>query len=287
LSAPGRVVDDPIEIVYVSLPGDVPAVSHPRALIIAGERSEVRLIETFLSADRERHFTNAVAEIVAGPGAVVEHARVGLENARAYHLGGTHVELARDSRYLSHVVALGGELVRHDVVAVLAGEGSHAALNGVTVAGGDALVDHHTELDHAAPHGSSHQVYKHVLADRVRGVFNGRIRVRPGAQKPHAKQTNRPLLLSADAAIHTKPELEIFANDVRCTHGATVGRINEEQWFYLRARGIGWGEARRMLIRAFAAEAVDRIGSAAIRERIEQAIAARLEQLDRGEAVPS
>jgi Fe-S cluster assembly protein SufD len=246
----------------------------------------VRVVETFVSLDQERHFTNAVTEIVVGPGAVVNHYRLELENRHAYHLGGTHAHLHRSSTFSSHAIVAGGEIVRNDVVAVLAGEGADCTLNGVYLADGGALVDNHTEIDHAVPHCTSHEVYRGILGGHARGVFNGKIRVRPDAQKTDAKQTNKTLLLSDEAQINTKPELEIFANDVKCTHGATVGRLSDEQWFYLRARGIGRDQARAILVRAFAGDVVDTIGHPGIRARVERLLASRLTEMDVGGARP-
>jgi Fe-S cluster assembly protein SufD len=164
---------------------------------------------------------------------------------------------------------VGGVLVRNDIVAVLNGEGVECALNGLYVADAERLVDHHTTIDHARPHCGSREVYKGILGDRARGVFNGKIVVRPDAQKTDAKQTNRALLLSEEAVINTKPQLEIFANDVKCTHGAAVGQIDDEALFYLRSRGLSDAEARQLLIQAFAADVLDRLPLEAVRAGVE------------------
>jgi Fe-S cluster assembly protein SufD len=276
---PSAVVEEPIHLVFVSTAEPAPSVSHPRALVLVGENSQVRIVETFLGLDDDRYFTNAVSEIVTGPGAVVEHYRLQREGRRAFHMGSTCLQLGRNTAFTSHAVALGGEIVRHDVVATLAAEGSECVLNGVYLAGGESLVANHTEIDHAMPHCSSREVYKGILAGKARGVFNGKIRVRPDAQKTDAKQTNKTLLLSDEAQINTKPQLEILANDVKCTHGATVGQLNEEALFYLRTRGIGLEDARSLLIQAFTGEVVERMALAKVRGQVEQWLAARLAEL--------
>jgi Fe-S cluster assembly protein SufD len=272
------VVEEPIHLVFVSTTEAAPTFSHPRALVLVGENSQARIVETFLGPD-EQYFTNAVSEIVAGPGAVVDHYRLQREGPRAFHMGSTCLHLGRSTSVTSHAVALGGEIARHDVVATLAAAGSECVLNGIYLAGGRSLVANHTEIDHAMPHCSSREVYKGILAGQARGVFNGKIRVRPDAQKTDAKQTNKTLLLSDEAQINTKPQLEILANDVKCTHGATVGQLNEEALFYLRARGIGLEEARNLLIRAFTGEVIERMALASAREQVERLIAARLAEL--------
>jgi Fe-S cluster assembly protein SufD len=186
------------------------------------------------------------------------------------------VRMARSSTFSSHSLAMGGALVRNDVVTILAGEGADCTLNGLYLATGRQLVDNHTTIDHAMPHCGSHEVYKGILGDRGRAVFNGKIIVRPDAQKTDAKQTNRALLLSDEAQINTKPQLEIFANDVRCTHGATIGQLDDDAIFYLRSRGIGLAEARQVLIHAFASDILNRIKIEPLRRHLEHALSARL-----------
>jgi Fe-S cluster assembly protein SufD len=187
-----------------------------------------------------------------------------------------HVRAGRGARFTSHSFSLGGSLVRNDVVAVLDGEGADCVLNGLYVADAERHVDNHTTIDHARPHCSSPQVYKGILADQSRAVFNGKIIVRKDAQKTDAKQTSKALLLSEDARINTKPQLEIFANDVKCTHGAAVGQLDDEAVFYLRSRGLSHAEARRLLIDAFTGEVLGRVRLEAIRADIEQTLAAQL-----------
>jgi Fe-S cluster assembly protein SufD len=273
--APRTVVDQPIQIVFLSS-GAARTASFPRALVLAGEASQVRLIETFATLGGEASLTDAVTELVAGPGSVVEHYRLQRESARAYHVGLTQIRVRRSASVASHNAALGGLIARHDATVVLADEGAEATLNGVYVADGHSLVDNHTEVDHAMPHGTSRELFKGILGGRARAVFNGRIKVRPGAQKTDAKQTNKTLLLSNEAQVNTTPQLEILANDVRCTHGATVGQLSADALFYLRARGIGREEARGMLVRAFAGEVLDRMTVSPVRELLDRTIAERL-----------
>jgi Fe-S cluster assembly protein SufD len=253
--------------------------------VVLGRNSQARVVETFAAIGPSRGFTNAVTEVVVGDGAVLDHYRLQREPLSAFHVGHTQFQLGRSSRSSSHAVAFGGLIARHDAVAVLGDEGADCTLNGLYLAGGDQLIDNHTEIDHARPHGTSHELYKGILGGRARGVFNGRIRVRPDAQKTDAKQTNKALLLSDEAQVNTKPQLEIFANDVRCTHGATVGQLSQDALFYLRTRGIGLDEAKSLLVRAFAADVTSRIALEPVRAELDRLLAARLPAL-LGEAVP-
>ncbi len=279
--SPGCVVQEPIEILFLATTAGGPTVSHPRVLVVAGEHSQVAVVEGYAGRAGERYFTNAVSEIVAGEGAVVSHYRAQRESRSAFHVSATHARLARGGRLASFSATFGGALTRNDVTAVLAAEGCDCTLDGLYVAGGTSLVDNHTIIDHAEPHGTSHEVYKGIVDGRARGVFNGKIVVRPDAQKTDAKQTNKTLLLSDEAQIDTKPQLEIFANDVKCTHGATVGQLNADALFYLRARGIGEAEARAMLVRAFASDVVNRVGSEPVREQLEAWLGEELDAMAR------
>jgi Fe-S cluster assembly protein SufD len=274
--AENTVVEQAVQLVFLSTLTPAPAVSHPRVLVILGRNSQARVVETFAAIGPARGFTNAVTEIVVGDGAVLDHCRVQRESVSAFHIGHTQVQLGRSSRSSSHSVALGGLIARHDVVAVLGDEGADCTLNGLYLADGAQLIDNHTEIDHATPHGTSHELYKGILNGRARGVFNGRIRVRLDAQKTDAKQTNKTLLLSDDAQVNTKPQLEIFANDVKCTHGATVGQLSEEALFYLRTRGIGLDDARSLLVRAFATDVTSRIALEPLRAELDRRLSARL-----------
>jgi Fe-S cluster assembly protein SufD len=271
--APNAVVDQPIQVVFLVTDEAAPIVAYPRVLLLAGRNSHGVLVESFAGPAGARAFTSAVTEIVVGDGAVVGHYRVQREGDGAFHVGHTQVHLGRSASATSHAVALGARLSRHDTVAVLAGEGADCTLNGFYLVDGDRLVDHHTEIDHAVPHGTSHELYKGILDGRARAVFNGRIRVRPDAQKTDAKQTNKTLLLSDSAQVNTTPQLEIFANDVKCTHGATVGQLSDEALFYLRTRGIGADEARGLLVRAFAGDVTGRMALEPLRDRIDRSLA--------------
>jgi Fe-S cluster assembly protein SufD len=274
--AAGTVVEQPIQIVFLSVPGAAPTSSWPRALILIGSNSHARIIETFAGVGPGRGLTTAVTEVVAADGAVVDHYRLQRESDAAFHIGQTVFHLGRSSSSSSHVASFGGRISRHDALAVLADEGVDCTLNGLYVADGDQVVDHHTEIDHAKPHGTSHEMYKGILGGRAHGVFNGRIRVRADAQKTDARQTNKTLLLTDEAQVNTKPQLEIFANDVKCTHGATVGQLSDEALFYLRARGIGREDARAMLIRAFASDVTSRMALEPVRVEVERLMAERL-----------
>jgi Fe-S cluster assembly protein SufD len=274
--APHAIVETPIEVVFASVAEGKPTVSHPRLLVVAGEASQARILERYVG--RGVTFSNAVTEVWLGASAVIDHYKVQEESAEAFHIAGMYLHGARNGTFSSHSIAFGGSLVRNDVVAVLDGEGIDCTLNGLYVGRGAQLIDNHTTIDHAQPHCGSHEVYKGILGDRSRAVFNGKIVVRPDAQKTDAKQTNKALLLSDDAQINTKPELEIFANDVKCTHGAAIGQLDDDAIFYLRSRGLGYDEARALLIHAFAEDILNRIKIAPLREHLEAALAARLPQ---------
>ena len=270
------VVERPIHIHIASDAGSEPTVSHPRVFVSAGENSQVTIIESYGGPEGQRYFTNAVTEVLAAPGAIVHHVKVQRESQKAFHVAGTFAKLARGAVFASHNISLGGGIVRNDISAVLDGEGGEATLNGLYLADGDRLVDTHTVIDHAKSHCPSHELYKGVLGGKARAVFNGKIFVRQDAQKTNAKQTNKALLLSDDAQINTKPQLEIFADDVKCTHGAAIGQLDEDALFYLRARGISRIAARDLLIRAFAGEVLEQVRPAAIHGRLEALMLAAL-----------
>jgi Fe-S cluster assembly protein SufD len=279
------VLERPIHVLFVSAPdpSEPRAVVHPRLLVLAGRNSQLRLVESYVHLEGEQAgparawLTNAVSEIALEDGAVVDHYRIQRERRDGFHVSAAQVQLAHSSTFSSHAFTFGGGLVRQDVNVVLAGEGADCTLNGLYLADGTRLVDNHTFIDHARPHCTSHELFKGVLGDRARAVFNGKILVRPDAQKTDAKQTNKTLLLSDDAQINTKPQLEIYANDVKCTHGATVGQLSEDALFYLQARGIGRDAARQMLIRAFAGDITGRVRIDAVREALDGWMLAMLE----------
>ncbi len=274
----GAIVDQPLHLVFVGAPGAsaTPMMANVRALIVASNKSQVRIVETYVGAGSGGYFTNAVTELFAGEGAVVDHYKVQQENIDAFHVASMHVYAARSANVSSHSFSLGGRIVRNDVSAHLDGEGAECTLNGLYLADGDRLVDNHTAIDHAKAHCPSHEVYKGILGGKARAVFNGKIVVRQDAQKTDAKQTNRALLLSDGASINTKPQLEIFADDVKCTHGAAIGQLDDDAIFYLRARGLTYFEARDMLIHAFAGEILDRVKIEPLRVALETELYAQL-----------
>ena len=284
----GAIVERPIHLLFLTTPqvrlkpDTASVMTHPRVLVILGANSQASIVETYAGPAGTGYFTNAVSEIVVGDNAVLSHVKLQYEGVDAFHIGGTHVHVQRRGSYVSNAVNLGGGLVRNDIAVVLGGEGVDCTLNGLYCADADRLVDNHTTIDHANPHCDSREIYKGILAGRARGVFNGKIIVRPDAQKTDAKQTNRALLLSEDARINTTPQLEIFANDVKCTHGAAVGQLDEEALFYLRSRGLSDVDARHLLIRGFAADVVNRMPIDAVRSSVERRL---YQQLSR--ALPS
>jgi Fe-S cluster assembly protein SufD len=258
----------PIHLLFVSTADGRPTMAHPRVLVVAGESSQVSIVERYVGPRSDRYFTNAVTEVVVSDNASVDHYKLQEESRHGYHIGTMQVIAKRNSRFQSHSVSFGGSLVRNEVIAVLDGEGIDCTLNGLYLGDGRRLVDNHTTIDHAKPHCGSREVYKGILSDHARAVFNGKIIVRPDAQKTDAKQTNKALLLSEDAQVNTKPQLEIFANDVKCTHGAAVGQMDDEAIFYLRARGLSLDEARSLLIQAFADDVLNRMPLEALRAHV-------------------
>jgi len=260
----GAVVKQPIRIDYV---GRDAAHAAPRTLVVVGADAHCSVVESYSGTGS--YFTNAVTEIVAGDRSVVDHYKVQREGAGAFHISTTQAQLGRAANFSTHSISLGGELVRNDVNVVMS-EGTEATVNGLYIVNGTQHVDNHTSIDHAKPHGTSHELYKGILDGRASAVFNGRILVRKGAQKTDSKQTNKNLVLSDDAVIDTKPELQILADDVRCTHGATIGQLDGESLFYLQSRGIGKEQARRLLTYAFAQDVIDRIRIPDLRQQLEK-----------------
>lgn len=270
----GAVVDEPILVVFVSLPEGEPSVAHPRVLIVAGQRSRMAVVESYIAADGAAgYFTNAVTEVILGAEASVEHCKLQWESVDAFHVATLVATQGRGSKLACHSVSVGGALVRNDAVARLDGEGADCLLNGLYLAAGAQHVDNHTVIDHVGAHSTSLETYKGVLGGTSHGVFSGRIVVRPEAQQIVARQTNKNLLLSEDAVVNTKPQLEINANDVKCYHGATVGMLDDDALFYLRSRGLEREAARAMLIQGFMSDVVAGIGIASVRERLEAAVA--------------
>jgi Fe-S cluster assembly protein SufD len=233
------------------------------------------VIETYASLDGASHLTSAITDVVLEAGARLEHYRLGRESDTAFHFGATRARLARDSHYASHAVTLGARLARHELDAVLEAEGAECLLNGLYATRGQQHVDNHTRIEHRAPHGTSREWYKGVLDERSRAVFSGRIVVHPQAQHTDAEQANHHLLLSREAEADSRPQLEIYANDVKCAHGATAGRLDETALFYLRSRGLNEATARGLLVYAFAAEVLARMRHAPLRQALQRQFASR------------
>ena len=263
-------VTRPIHILFVTDAAAARAMTHPRNLVIVERNATATVIETYASATDSVYFTNAVTEVTLGDGALLRHYKMQREAPRAYHVGTIEVEQRRDSHYVSFSLATGAELSRTNVCTTLDGEGSGVTLNGLYMLDGEQHCDHQTEIVHAQPNTFSRQLYKGILDGRSHGVFNGKVYVRPIAQKTDGKQTNNTLLLSDTAHVDTKPQLEIFADDVKCTHGATVGQIDQAALFYLKSRGIDNALARRLLTYAFAADVLETIEVDAVREGLER-----------------
>lgn len=272
----GAVLERPLHLVFVSTAADEPTASHPRNLILAGANSQSRIVETYVGWSPEVYLTNSVTEIVLEDGAVLDHSRVQLESEKAFHVATVAAHQSRSSNWISRSVSLGAGLARIDIGTVLDAEGAECRLDGLYLARGRQHVDHHTAIDHARPYCTSREFYKGILDGRSKAVFNGKIVVRPDAQKTDARQANRNLILSDDTSVNSKPELQIFANDVKCAHGATVGQIERDALFYLRSRGIPADAARALLTYAFATEILDEVGFEPLRAHLARLVAARL-----------
>ncbi|MGH7177620.1 MAG: Fe-S cluster assembly protein SufD [Tepidisphaeraceae bacterium] len=269
------VLEKPIHVMFVSVAGKEPMVAHPRVLVVADDNSQATIVKSFVSTAAGVYFDNAVTEIVVGHNARIDHNKLQQDSPDAFHVSTMQVRLARSSRFISHAATIGGKLTRNDLNVVLAGEGADATLNGLVIIGGDQHCDNHTLLDHAAPNCPSHELYKHVLNGKSSGVFKGKILVRKIAQKTDSKQTSKSLLLSDDAVMNSQPALEIYADDVKCTHGSTTGPVDEEQVFYMRSRGVSLDAARHLMTYAFAADVTRRIKVEPVRRRVESIMAAQ------------
>jgi Fe-S cluster assembly protein SufD len=278
--ADGVTLEHPVQLLFVAASDRPGATAQTRNLILAGRCSALKVVETYASLTGAPHVTNTVTELVLGPEARLEHCRLQNQNQKSFHIATVQAVQEKDSHWLSHSIASGARVARNQIQTLLNAPGAEAILNGLYLGRDEQLIDHHTVVDHAKPNCESHEFYHGILADRSHGVFNGKIFVRQDAQKTNAKQTNRNLVLSENAVIDTKPQLEIFADDVKCTHGATVGQLNDEALFYLRSRGIGAAQARRMLIRAFAADVVERISIEPVREQLEQLLTDRFQKVE-------
>ncbi|MDH4064830.1 MAG: Fe-S cluster assembly protein SufD [Acidobacteriota bacterium] len=273
----GALIETPIHIVIITGgPGKI--MTHPRVLLVAGAGSQSNVAVSVLTGPGDARFTNAVLEASLAEQAIVDCCLDERGTEGTYLVSDLHVTGDRDSTFRLRTVTMGGRLVRNDATAVLAGQGAHVDIDGCYLADGNSLVDNHTTIDHAQPHCTSHELYKGILDGKARAVFNGRIIVRLDAQKTDSKQTNRALLLSDDATINSNPQLEIFADDVKCTHGAAVGQLDEEALFYLRARGLNEKDARDMLIHAYAGEVLQRIAIPQLRAQLERELFVQLDR---------
>jgi Fe-S cluster assembly protein SufD len=263
-------VDQPIHLLFISDAMAARGVMYPRNLIVVDRNAKATVLETYASTGEAHYFTNAVTEVAIGDGATLNHVKLQRESQRAFHVGTIDVRQARDSHYVSFSFGVGGSLSRSNVYTLLGGEGCGATLNGLYMLDGDQHMDHQTRIEHAEPSCYSREVYKGVLDGTSHGVFNGKVYVQPVAQKTDGKQTNNTLLLSDKAQVDTKPQLEIFADDVKCTHGATIGRLDETALFYMKSRGVNREFARRLLTYAFAADVIETIEVEAVREGLEK-----------------
>lgn len=273
----GLALEHPVHLIFASSASGRAAATHARALVVIEEGARACIIEEHLTLESPGvAFMNFAAEAFVGDGAGLAWHRFQREGERALHVSRLEASLGRDSRFVGHAVSLGGALVRNDLRVLLDGEGADCALNGLYLARGRQHVDNHAVVDHAKPHGASRALYKGVLDGKARAVFNGLVWVRPQAQKTDAQVYNKNLLLSEDGLVNTKPEFKIFANDVQCKHGGTIGQLSQEALFYLRSRALGAEEARRLLIHAFASEMVERIKVPALRDALSETLHQRL-----------
>ncbi len=276
----GEVLTRPLHLLFLSTENSEPVMSWPRNLIVMGANSQATIIESYASVSRQAYLTGAVSEIVVSDYAVLEHYKVQQEGLKGWHLATTHFRLGRSSTATSQNISLGGGFVRNDTVAELMGEGGDLTLNGLYLTRGTQFVDNHMRVEHVAPSCHSYELYKGILEEKSRAVFSGLIHVHPGAQKTDGKQANRNLILSPEALVNTNPQLLIFADDVKCTHGSTVGQLDKDAVFYLRSRGIGEDAARSLLIYAFASEFVEKIRFEPLRRDLEEFLFTRLPKGD-------
>jgi Fe-S cluster assembly protein SufD len=277
----GGAVEQPIQLLFISLPADTPTMTHPRNLIVVEDEGQASIVEEYVSLGIESPtFSNAVTEMVAGGNSTVMHMMIERSNLQSYNFSTLRIEQARNANVTSHSLLFGGGLVRNNVHPVLAGEGGECLINGLFIGSARQHLDNYMLVEHRSPYCTSRQFYNGILEGTAHGVFHGRIIVHKDAQKTNAKQINRNLLLSDDSQLNTNPQLEIYADDVKCTHGATVGQIETDALFYLRSRGIDERDARRLLLQAFAGECVDRMKAGPLRDYVEAIVQARLLSLD-------
>jgi len=272
----GVALEEPVYLLFVTTAAAEGRMIHPRNLIVLDREAAATVVETHVALEPSHHFTNAVTETVMGDGARGRYYRVQRESGGAFHMATSQSHQGRDSTFTSLSVAFGAGLSRHDVGGVLGGTGGQLILNGLSVLTGRQHVDYHTTIDHSQPHCESHELFNGIFGDHARGVFTGRIVVRPGAQQTDSKQTNNNVLLSRDARADSQPQLEIYADDVKCTHGATIGPLDPNALFYLRARGVPAAEARHLLTYGFAADVLSKVDLSDVRDRLDRLVRARL-----------
>ncbi len=273
----GRAIEQPIHLLFLTAATEQ-IVAYPRVLIVAEEGSMATVVESYASLQNESCFNNAVTEVIVNPGASLDHYRLQQESERAFHIGTTRVRQEQGSRYRSLAISLGAEISRHTLNVEHRAEQIETIIDGLYIVTGSQHVDNHTSIDHAHPHCQSSQLYKGILDGRARAVFNGKVFVREGALLTDARQLNKNLLLSGTATVDTKPQLEILADDVKCSHGATVGQLEEEEIFYLASRGISSERARALLTFGFAGELIERIGIRSVREGLDRTVLDKLHQ---------
>lgn len=272
----GVVIENPVHVVFLSKSGGNPSIAHPRILVMAGANSQAKIVESHAGAEGDVYFSNTVAEYAVGENAVLHHCKIQRDAESAYHAANVNITLGANAAFETHSVSFGGAVARNDIRAFLNGEGIHARFNGLYMPRGVQHCDHRLMIEHTKPNCESHQLFKGILAGKAHGVFRGRIRVHQDAQKTDAFQSNANLLLSPEAEADTRPQLEIYADDVKCSHGATVGRLDPEAVFYLQSRGIPEASARGLLINAYANEIVEQIGIGEIHPDLSRWILERL-----------
>lgn len=273
--AKNAILKHPVHLLFIATRTN--AAAYPRCLIVADTGAECAVIEDYVALSDKPYLTNAVTEVAVAPNASVRHIKLQRESAAAFHIGTCAVSLAKDARYLAHAVTFGARLSRNNLSIVQQGEGAHAQIDGIALIGGRQLADTHTLMDHTQPNGTCEQVHKTIVGGGAHAVFNGKVYVREGAQLTNSSQQSRNLLLSDKAHVDTKPQLEIFADDVKCAHGATVGQLDAENLFYLKSRGLSELQARNLLTYAFGAEIIDRIPVPSLVAQLEQSVMARTE----------
>ncbi len=274
----GKIVEEPIHVIFYTDSGNEKILTQPRNLFVAEKSSQVTIIEHYFGNEDQIYFTNAVTEIVAEENAIVDHIKLQEESKKAFHIARMEVDQEKNSNFSSHLISTGADLTRNEFNAKFNDVGGECTLNGLYMIDGTQLFDAHTLMDHAKPHCNSHEHYKGILDDKSRGVFNGKIIVRQDAQKTNAFQENNSILLSDEALVNTKPQLEIFADDVKCSHGATIGQMDDDAKFYLKSRGIGEEASKGILLHAFASDVITSIKIESIRNYIEKIITEKFNQ---------